>query len=311
MSINPVMRFALKALSYPNLGKKSTYKLERMVKDAASAISNRLAVFNTKDISIKCNDKEILVREYTPSEIVEDDCIILFFHGGGWVTENIDTYNKVCMNMADECARKVISVEYSLAPEKPFPQGVMDCYAVASYLLDNYKEFNLSPNKLILAGDSAGGNLAAVVAMMLRDKGKFLIKRSVLLYPATNNDYSENSEFESVKTNGTDFLLTSKQMMDYMDLYESKPQDRLSPYFAPLLAKSFENLPKTLVVTAEYDPLRDEGEEYAKRLEKAGTNSRYERITNTFHGYMSLDVQRFPKVKETFVLIREFLDEKI
>ncbi|NMR85768.1 alpha/beta hydrolase fold domain-containing protein, partial [Vibrio parahaemolyticus] len=121
-----------------------------------------------------------------------------------------------------------------------------------------------------LIGDSAGGNLAACVSLLLRDRGEIVPKKQILIYPATNYDHSENSPFKSVVEFGENYILTSKRIQDYMELYVPNPKDRESPYVAPILAKDLSNQPETLIITAEYDPLRDEGEEYGKRLESFG-----------------------------------------
>lgn len=311
MAISNVLRLALKALSYPDIDVRRTYKLDRAVKNAVTALATRFDRYNTEDIPLKIAGREILVRQYTPGvsdEAKDDDSLLLFFHGGGWVTESIDTYNRVCMNLADFTGVRVLSVEYSLAPEKPYPNGVLDCYAVTRYVYMHAADFHFDPDRLVLVGDSAGGNLAAAVSMIVRDREDFRIPRCVLLYPALNNDHTESSPYASVRENGTDYLLTAKQINTYMNMYEGKPGDRLSPYFAPLMAQSFADLPETLIITAEFDPLRDEGEAYGARLKEAGGCCTVYRMPDVLHGFISLDAH-FPPVREGFLRIAEFLRE--
>ena len=155
-------------------------------------------------------------------------------------------------------------------------------------------------------GDSAGGNLAAAVCMRARDTGNFSPQRQILIYPALSNCYTEDSPYESVRTNGTGYLLTSEKMADYLKLYESKPEDRENPYFAPLCAEDYSNLPDTLILTAEYDPLRDEGEEYGRRLRQSGGRVHIERIAGALHGYFALGIQHL-YVQESFRHINRFL----
>lgn len=120
-------------------------------------------------------------------------------------------------------------------------------------------------------GDSAGGNLTAAVTLMARDRGEFAPPRQILIYPCVNNNYRENNGFASLMENGQDYLLTRQNMADYLDYYQSSERDRENPYFAPLLAEDFTNLPKTLIITGEFDPLRDEGEAFAAKLAKGET----------------------------------------
>ena len=131
-------------------------------------------------------------------------------------------------------------------------------------------------------------------------------KKQILIYPALNNCYTEDSPFESVKTNGTGYLLTAEKMEDYLKLYESCPEDRRNPYFAPILEKDLRNMPDTLILTAEFDPLRDEGEAYGKRLKEAGNHVQIHRIKGALHGYFALGIKHL-YVQESFTYINAFL----
>ena len=167
---------------------------------------------------------------------------------------------------------------------------------------------NTTEDRITLIGDSAGGNLAAAVSLMARDRGEFLPQRQILIYPATNNDHSETSQFQSVHDNGTDYILTSKRICDYMDLYSETPEDRQNPYFAPLLAPSLVNQPKTLIITAELDPLRDEGEAYGRRIREDGGTAEIYRIQDALHGFFALS-PHFSQVKTAYQLINNFLKD--
>lgn len=309
MAINKAMRLALKALSYPNIDLKKVYKIQRAIQNIS--VSNYLSHYNMWDEKFTYEGHEILTRIYEPDKskaIIERDKLLLFFHGGGWVTESVNTYNKVCAGLADNTGCRVASVEYRLAPEFPFPAGLNDCYAVAKEILINRTELVSCPENVVLIGDSAGGNIAAVVSMMLRDIGNIKINNQILIYPATWNDHSENSPFKSVKENGTDYLLTSKRIQDYMDMYVDKDENLSSPLVAPLLADNFEDMPRTLVITAEYDPLRDEGETYAKKLKQAGNDVRLYRMKDALHGFFALGV-KYSLVRRCYNYINKFLDE--
>ena len=234
--------------------------------------------------------------------------ILLFFHGGGWVTESVENYDRVCSRMAQATAHIVVSVEYRLAPEHKFPIPLEDCYAAAKALYMNQLILNTDPEKITIIGDSAGGNLAAAVCLKARNTGDFTPKKQILIYPAVNNCYTAKSPYRSVQENGEDYLLTAVKMEDYLTLYESCAEDRNNPYFSPLMEKDYTNLPDTLILTAEFDPLRDEGEEYGKRLKEAGNHVEIHRISDALHGYFALGI-RFLHVQESFDIMNRFLSK--
>ena len=306
MAINKVMRQALKALSYPDLDTKNTYKVQRAAINLAHAHILR-PFYKIWDHKVDAGDHEIPVRIFSP-EVKGDFPVLLFFHGGGWVTGNIDSYDKVCTDMAHITRHRVVSVDYRLAPEHPFPAGLDDCYRVAKEIYEDPSLFGIGTKDITLIGDSAGGNLAAAVSLMARDRGEFLPAKQILIYPATYNDHSEGSPFASVHENGKGYLLTSKKVCDYMELYQSSEEDRKNPYFAPLLAKYLDHQPDTLIITAEYDPLRDEGEAYGRKLERFGNHVEVRRIRDALHGFLSLS-PRFAHVKKAYRYINRFLSE--
>lgn len=306
MAINKLVLAALKALSYPDLQVKKNYKLMRFAINAAHYHFLK-SFYRTWDHKILLNGREIPVRIYSPSDTLPHP-ILLFFHGGGWVTGNINTYNKVCVNMTRLTRHRVISVDYRLAPEHPFPAGLQDCYAAARELYQHANLFHIRPDQITLIGDSAGANLAAAVSLMARDQGEFLPSRQILIYPATYHDHSGASPFASIRENGNDYLLTAKRIQDYMELYQSRPEDRTHPYFSPLLASDLSSQPDTLLITAQYDPLRDEGEAYGKKLREQGNYVKIHRIPDALHGFFSLP-PGFPQVKECYNQINDFLKE--
>lgn len=305
MAINKAMRLALKTLSYQEMDLKKNYRLKRQLTKAAHPYIRPL--YQIWDHKVSMDGHDIPVRIFFPSRDKTYDKALIFFHGGGWVTGDIDSYTAVCSNMAKQTGNLVISVDYRLAPEYPFPAGLMDCYAVTREVITNNVLLNIKKENITLIGDSAGGNLAAAVSLMARDRGEFMPAGQILLYLSTGNDHSENSPYPSVKKYGTDYLLTSKRINDYMDLYIRSKEDLNNPYLAPLLCKDLSRQPRTLIITAEYDPLRDEGEMYGARLLEAGNQAEIHRMKDALHGFISLP-RHFVHVKRAYELINRFLN---
>ena len=249
--ISKTMKTILHTLSYGNIEVDSSRKLADLKQlDAMRIFVKKL------DAKVYNGDHVVPIRLYFPTEeamqagIVEGNTfpILLFFHGGGWATESVENYDRVCSRMAQATAHIVVSVEYRLAPEHKFPVPLEDCYAAAKALYSNELILNTDPEKITIAGDSAGGNLTAAVCLMARDRGDFTPKRQILIYPALGNCYTEESPYPSVHENGSDCILTAVKMEDYLTLYQRTKEDRQNPYFAPILEKNLRNLPETLVL---------------------------------------------------------------
>lgn len=304
MAINKSMRKVLKALSFDGIEVEASRHLANL-----KAIDPMKIFHRTIDGKIYNEGYEVPVRVYLPREKETDGLpVMLFFHGGGWVTESIDNYERICARMAVATNHIVVSVGYRLAPEYKFPVGLEDCYAVAKELYTG-KIAGIDPEQITVIGDSAGGNLAAALSLLARDRGEFLPKQQILIYPALYGDYSDASPYPSVRENGSDYLLTAGKMRDYIELYASSEKDKKNPYFAPLLAEDYKNQPKTLILTAEFDPLRDEGEDYGRKLSESGNEVEIHRISDALHGYFALGIKYY-HVKESFELINEFLRRK-
>ena len=308
--ISKTMRTILHALSYGNIEVEASRKLADLKKlDVMRIFWKKL------DTKVYNKDYEVPVRLYFPSEEMMKEGlsegaalpVILFFHGGGWVTESVETYDRVCARMSQSTGQVVGWVEYYRALEQPFPVPLEDCYAAAKALYTNRSILHTDPEKITVMGDSAGGNLAAAVALKARNTKDFRIERQILIYPALYNCYTEESPFASVRENGEGYLLTAVKMQDYIELYKSGDGDLLNPLFAPLMEKNLGGMPRTLILTAEFDPLRDEGEEYGRRLKEAGNQVEIHRIPDALHGYFALGIQ-FLHVRESFGYMNGFLE---
>lgn len=306
MALSKATKALLRLLSKPDIQVKKNYQFDRKVVNAANY--HRIKhPYETMDVEIDGENGKIPLRFFFPDAVDGRYPILLFFHGGGWVLGSIDSYNRTCAQMAKLTRHQVISVDYRLAPEHPFPAAVEDCYRAAQMVFANAGLLGASADEVTLIGDSAGGNLAAAVSLMMRDRGDYLPKQQILIYPATYNDHSENSPFDSIRENGTDYILTAKRVRDYLELYSAGLAENLqSPYFAPLIADDLSQQPRTLVVTAEFDPLRDEGEAYAARLREYGNDVELHRIQDAIHGFFTLPAH-VPPVEECYRYINAFL----
>ncbi|MDR1892877.1 MAG: alpha/beta hydrolase [Oscillospiraceae bacterium] len=310
MAINKYMQAALRALSNVDVNIKKNYnkirRLERMVKKPRIKLNYR-----TWNHILRNKEHKILLRLFSPvNKKIENFAaakypVIIFLHGGGWVTGDLESYEKCCLTMARQTGHVIIAVDYRLAPEYPFPAALQDCRKAVRTIM-RWLKVSGSPYPVTLAGDSAGGNLAAALSLYMRDRGEKTVDRQILIYPATYNNHTESSPFGSVSENGTGYILTAKHICDYMDLYCPKEEDRGNQYLAPLLAFDFSNQPDTLIITAQFDPLRDEGEEYGRKLKEAGNSVTVRRIDNALHGYFTLPAT-FSAVKESYELINQFL----
>jgi acetyl esterase/lipase len=300
------MRAALKAITALEPDVKKTYKLERQLELLTAWIRGKPSDYRMWDRVVPTGDHAVPVRIFSPNGEGPFP-LMIFFHGGGWVTGGIENYTGVCADLAKAVGCSVASVDYRLAPEHRFPAAPEDCYGVArEFFLGGVPD--IQTDEIILMGDSAGGNLAAVVSLMARDRGEFMPGRQILLYPSTYSDHGEASPFPSIRENGAEYLLTSKRIQDAIELYRSSDSDLLNPYFAPLLAGDLSRQPRTLLITAEYCPLRDEGRAYADKLRQAGNEVEYVCIKDALHAYMMLP-PIFEHVRETYRIIRDFLEK--
>jgi acetyl esterase/lipase len=235
--------------------------------------------------------------------------ILLFFHGGGWVTGDIESYTPACATMAELTGAVVVSVDYRLAPEHSFPAGLEDCFQVARLLMDYPAIAGIhGPEELVIIGDSAGGNLTAAVNLMLQRQGYPAAGQQILLYPVTHWDHDPaTSPFDSVRDLGTGERLTSLEIEEYMELYVPDPAARTNPLVAPLLAPDLSAQPEALVLTAERDLLRDEGEAFGRALTDAGVGVRIHRVPDAAHGFITLP--RFSRpLREAYEFINDSLD---
>jgi acetyl esterase len=236
---------------------------------------------------------DVPVRIYRPVETGGGGAprpALVWFHGGGWVLGSLDACDPVCRTLAGDAGVVVVSVGYRLAPEHPYPAGVDDCYAALEWVARDAAILGVDPARLAVGGESAGGNLAAVVALAARDRGGPATRLQLLVYPVTDARMS----YPSIRENGAGYLLTVDSLGWFVELYlgaQGEHGDPDDPYVSPIYARDLARLPPALVITAEFDPLRDEGEAYARRLQQAGVEAsctRYDGMIHAFFGMSGL-----------------------
>jgi acetyl esterase len=227
---------------------------------------------------------EIPVRVYRPSP-AQDLPALVYFHGGGFVICNLDTHDRLCRSLANASGCVVVAVDYRLAPEHKYPAAADDAYAATRYVAEHAVEFGIDPNRIAVGGDSAGGNLATVVALMARDRGGPALKFQLLIYPVT--DFTEHST-QSERDYGHGYFLDVELMDWFGDQYFAADADRHSAYASPAKATDLRHLPPAFVLTGECDPLRDQGEAYAERLRSAGVAVAVTRYEGMIHPFLSL-----------------------
>ncbi|MEK7215994.1 MAG: alpha/beta hydrolase [Chloroflexota bacterium] len=238
-------------------------------------------VMKVEDRAIPRPGGTIPVRIYTPP-LAGALPALVYFHGGGFVVGDLDTSDFVCRLLNEWARCVVVSVDYRMAPEHVFPAAVEDCYAATAWVAEHASELRVDPTRIAVGGDSAGGNLAAVVALMARDEGTPQLVFQYLAYPVTDTNF----ETASYRDNAEGYGLGLARMRWFWDQYVPDAGQRNNPLAAPLRAESLAGLPPALVATAEFDPLRDEGEAYARRMAEAGVKVELRRYDGLIHGFL-------------------------
>jgi acetyl esterase len=244
----------------------------------------REQVANLEDRKVPGPAGKIPLRIYTPAQKPPTG-VLMWFHGGGWVLGDLESHDPVCRALATGSGCVTVSVDYRLAPENKFPAAAEDCYAATKWAAENLTALSAPGAKLAIAGDSAGGNLAAAVALMARDRGAPQLALQLLVYPAIDsaNDTPSQKRFAE-----DGYILSRLDMEWFWGHYLKSPADRENPYACPNHAKSLAGLAPARVITAGYDPLCDEGEAYAEQMKKAGVAVTLTRYPGVTHGFFSM-----------------------
>ena len=252
-----------------------------------------VAVAKVGDHALPGSGGEIPVRIYTP-EGKGPFGALLYFHGGGWVVGDINMTDQPCRMLTNAARCVTVSVDYRLAPEHKFPAAPDDCYAATKWVADNAAVLNVDPRRIAVGGTSAGANLAAAVTLMARDRGNLPLAYQLLVYPATTSVLDTQSHRDFAKDSY--YILSRADMEWFWGHYLASEADHKNPYACPAYAKTLTGLPPAFVITAEFDPLRDEGEAYAARLRAERVPvvlKRYDGVTHGFFGMPSvLDIAK-------------------
>lgn len=254
-----------------------------MIARSVRFLANPEPVSEVETRTIEGPGGPLALRIYTPDGLAPFP-VLLYFHGGGWVVGNLASHDSLCRALANSAGCIVISADYRLAPEHKFPAPVEDAYAATQWAASYAASFGGDGTRLAVGGDSAGGAMAASVTLMARDRGGALPSFQLLIYPVTNYSF----DTPSYRQNASGYMLTRDDMVWFWRHYLTNKADGLHPYASPLRAKELQGLPPALVITAEFDPLRDEGEAYAEKLRRAGVPVKLTRYDGMIHNFVRM-----------------------
>jgi acetyl esterase len=274
---------AMAALNLKPVEESTPAEARESIRTRTAALGPFPEVAAVTDHRVPVAGGEITVRAYSPGGPGPHPALV-YYHGGGWVIGDLYTHDGLCRSLSAAAGCAVLSVDYRLAPEAKYPVPVEDSYAALLWIVANAGRLGIDRRRIAVGGDSAGGNLATVMALLARDRRGPALALQVLIYPVTDHDL----DTVSYRENATGYVLTRDAMRWFWDHYLAHEAQGREPYASPLRAPSLAGLPPALVITAEYDPLRDEGEAYAARLRDAGVPVTLTRYPGMFHGFVRL-----------------------
>lgn len=303
MALDPKVEMFLAQLPRQSFG-NLTVDEARRADDEGAAILQTLspapAMQTTEDFVVATSFGDVSVRHYRPRKVTLPHPIV-FYHGGGFVLGSVATYHGLVSRLADTLSADVFSVDYTRAPEAKFPVPVRQCYEVTRQIARGSSTWGYYDARVVVAGDSAGGNFAASIARLAKQDDTFTISAALLFYPTVDM----LGETESRQQFGQGYLLETEAMIWFGEHYLRDASDARDPLASPLLASDVSGLPPTLIATAEYDPLRDEGEAYGKRLREAGNDVEWIRYDGVVHGFLSVPL--FDQAEDLLLRSRTFL----
>ncbi|MFI9601207.1 alpha/beta hydrolase [Streptomyces sp. NPDC052043] len=304
MTLHPEIAEFIASLPAPPEGPLDPVAMRAADEAHVAPLAERLPLHAVDDVTAKTSVGEVPVRIYSP---VESDSygVLVYFHGGAFFLGSLETHDHVARSLAKETGLKVVSVGYRLAPEAAFPAGLDDCYAVVRWVAEEATGLAWDGETLAVAGDSSGGTFAAAVAARAHDDGFHRITHQILYYPSLDLDFDVD-RYPSLRENAVGYGLETAGLKPFNAFYLDSGADPADPLVSPIRRTDLTGLPPALVVTAEHDPMRDEGELYGERLREAGVEATVSRYEGAGHGF----VQHFswiPEYHAVFTRTRDFL----
>lgn len=307
MQLNPIFNKLLETDFHSLYSKLSVKQLrEYYMKSWDDFKGDVVQVGSVENRTVKTSKRDTPIRIYNPGTNGIHP-VFIWVHGGGFILGSIEVYDSICRKITNKVNCTVISIDYGLSPEHKFPEPLEECYQVVKWISDNAQELNIQPDKIAIGGDSVGGTITAVIAQLARDRKEFSIAYQVEIN--TMFDLLGETKPLSRVENAKGYRLQTEDINEFFvpnylnDLSEAK-----NPMASPLLAKNFENLPDACIITSEYDPLRDEGEHYARNLSEAGADVCLKRYEGIIHGFFNMQ-RTLPEARDALDLVCTKLSE--
>ena len=308
MTVHPEIAKVLATLPSPDHSGPPDPQTARAAEaQQAPPLEQREPLHAVEDTTAATSSGEVAVRIYTPVE-ADSYGLLVYFHGGAFFSGRLETHDGVARSLAKETGHEVIAVDYRLAPESAFPAGLQDCYDVLRWAAEHGEDLKWDGGNLAIAGDSSGGNFVAGVAAMAHDDGFHRITHQVLLYPSVDLDFDVD-RYASLRENAEGYGLETAGLAPFNSHYINSGADPADPLASPIKRADLSGLPPALVVTAEYDPLRDEGERYGQRLRESGVDTVVSRYAGANHGF-AVNFSWIPEYYRVFAETAEFLNRR-
>ncbi len=304
MALHPQIAEVLASLPAPPEGPLDPVAMRAADQARVKPLAERLALHSVQDTVVPTDAGGVPVRIYAPNES-RTQGLIVYMHGGAYFLGSLDTHDHVARALAEETGCTVVAVGYRLAPEHPFPSGLEDCYAVLQWVAEHRSEFTQNERILAVVGDSAGGALATVVAALAHDHGSSAISHQVLYYPSLDLDF-DTDRYPSLRENAVGYGVETDGLAPFNAFYLNSGADPDDPRVSPIKRADLSGLAPALIITAEYDPLRDEGELYGQRLKDAGVATTVTRYPGAAHGFVE-HFSWLPEYHLAFTETKEFL----
>jgi len=293
MALHPDIAQALASLPAPPEGPLDPVAMRAADEAHVAPTDQRLPLRAVEDLTAPTGAGAVPLRVYTPEAAGDRTGLLVYFHGGAFFLGSLETHDHLARSLAKQTGMTVVSVGYRLAPENPFPSGLEDCYGAVRWSADHGEQLGWDGRVLAVAGDSSGGNFAAAVAGMAHDDGFTAITHQVLYYPSLDLDF-DTDRYPSRRENAVGYGLETAGLKPFNAFYLDSGADPYDPLVSPIKRDALSGLPPALIVTAEFDPLRDEGEVYGRQLREAGVPTLVSRYPGAGHGF----VQHFSWIPE-------------